>query len=101
MAKAARVIADSESTRRDILRLYKSRVPPEKVVTILLAADSRFQPPQNGQESAREMVNTKFGLDDQPYILSVGVLQPRKNLGLLLDAFALIKLGPHRRRTNW
>jgi glycosyltransferase involved in cell wall biosynthesis len=96
MVKAARVIADSESTRRDILRLYKSRLAPEKVVTILLAADSRFQPPQNGQESARDTVNMKISLESRPYILSVGVLQPRKNLGVLLDAFALVKLGPYK-----
>lgn len=93
--KAAHVIADSESTRRDILRVYKGLTPPEKVVTILLAADSRFQPPANGQESARATVNTQFGLGGKPYILSVGVLQPRKNLGILLDAFGLMKLGPH------
>ena len=40
------------------------------------------------------MVNTQFGLGEVPYILSVGVLQPRKNLGVLLDAFGLLKLGP-------
>ncbi len=95
LAKAAKVIADSESTRRDILRLFKKSVPPEKVATILLAADARFVPPSNGQESAWSAVNTQFGLGGRPYILSVGVLQPRKNLGTLLDAFALVKLGPH------
>ncbi len=95
MVKAAQVIADSESTRRDILRTYKGRVAPEKVTTILLAADSRFVPPPDGQESAWEMVNTRFNLGDAPYVLSVGVLQPRKNLGILLDAFGLLKLGPH------
>jgi glycosyltransferase involved in cell wall biosynthesis len=94
MQKSVRVIADSESTRRDILRTYKSRVPAEKVTTILLAADARFTPPQDGQESARAVVNTQFGLEEKPYVLSVGVLQPRKNLGVLLDAFGLLKLGP-------
>lgn len=95
MQRAARVIADSESTRRDILRAYKPRVAAEKVVTILLAADSRFAPPPSGQESAWAAVNTQFGLGGKPYILSVGVLQPRKNLGILLDAFGLLKLGPN------
>ncbi len=95
MQKAARVVAVSENTRRDILRVYKGRVAPEKVVTVLEAADKRFQLPAGGQENAWQMVNTRFGLGDAPYILSVGVLQPRKNLSLLLDAFALVKLGPH------
>lgn len=94
LRRAARIIAVSECTRRDILRRYKALVPPDKVTTILEAADKRFRPPPNGQESAWAAVNTRFGLGDRPYILSVGVLQPRKNLGVLLDAFALVKLGP-------
>lgn len=94
LRRAARVIADSECTRRDILRRYKASVAPEKVTTILLAADERFQIPPDGQESARGTANTRIGLSDQPYVLSVGVLQPRKNLSVLLDAFALAKLGP-------
>ena len=96
LQKATRIIADSESTRRDILRRYKSRVPDNKVVTILLAADKHYAPPPAGQETARRAANKARGLDDRPYLLSVGVLQPRKNLALLLDAFALIKLGPHK-----
>lgn len=103
MQKAAAVIAVSESTRRDILRHYP-RVPKDNVRVVLEAADSRFQPPPNGQETARAMANKTLGLDDRPYLLAVGVLQPRKNLALLLDAFALLKLGwkmegkppPHR-----
>lgn len=103
MKKAAAVIAVSESTRRDILRYYP-HLSKDHVQVVLEAADSRFQPPAEGQETAREMANKKLGLDDRPYLLAVGVLQPRKNLALLLDAFALLKLGlkmkgkppPHR-----
>ena len=103
MKRAARVIAVSESTRRDILRNYKG-VPEDKVRVVLEAADARFRPPPGGQETARALVNKGLGLDDRPYLLAVGVLQPRKNLAVLLDAFALLKLGlkindeppPHR-----
>ena len=103
MRKAARVIAVSESTRRDILRFYP-QVPKDNVRVVLEAADSKFHPPAGGQETARAAANTALGLDDRPYLLAVGVLQPRKNLALLLDAFALVKLGlkingsppPHR-----
>lgn len=95
MRRACHVIADSESTRRDILRRYKGRIGDDHVSTILLAVDAQFAPPPGGQESARALANSRLGLNDKPYVLSVGVLQPRKNLGTLLDAFALIKLGPH------
>lgn len=103
MRKAARVVAVSESTRRDILRFYP-QVPKDNVRVVLEAADARFRPPIGGQETARIAANKRLGLDDRPYLLAVGVLQPRKNLALLLDAFALVKLGlkiegrppPHR-----
>ena len=94
MRRAARVIADSECTRRDILRLYRPGIPAAKVTTILLAADPHFQPPPDGPESARAASSRKYELGGTPYVLAVGVLQPRKNLALLLDAFALVKLGP-------
>jgi glycosyltransferase involved in cell wall biosynthesis len=100
LRRAARVIADSESTRRDILRLYRRAVPPDKVHAILLAADPLFRPPEGGQESARALANEMLDLGGRPYVLAVGVMQPRKNLGLLLDAFARVKGGasppPHR-----
>ena len=95
MQRAACVIAVSESTRRDILRYYKQS--KDRVRVVLEAADRRFQPPVDGQERTRVKVNTRLGLEDRPYLLAVGVLQPRKNLALLLDAFALLKLGPENR----
>ncbi len=98
MRRATRIVAVSDSTRRDILRRYKERgVTADKVMTVLEAADKRFSPPPNGQESARRAANERLKLDDKPYVLAVGVLQPRKNLRVLLDAFALTKLGKTRR----
>jgi len=94
MQKAAAVIAVSESTRRDILRSY-ANIPKEKVFVVLESAGPQFQVPEHGQETARAAANTLLGLSDKPYLLAVGVLQPRKNLEVLLDAFALLKLGPH------
>jgi len=94
--RAAHIIAVSESTRRDILRQYKKIVPGDKVTATLLAVSDDFRPPEDGQESARKKANILLKVDDQNvrYILAVGVLQPRKNLKSLLDAFALMKLGP-------
>ena len=94
MRKAAAVVAVSESTRRDILRSYP-RISKEKVHVVLEAAGPHFKVPDGGQETARAAANNALGLEDKPYLLAVGVLQPRKNLEVLLDAFALLKLGPH------
>ena len=94
MRKAAAVVAVSQSTRRDILRSYP-KIAKEKVHVVLEAAGPHFKVPHGGQETARTAANNALGLDNRPYLLAVGVLQPRKNLALLLDAFALLKLGPH------
>jgi glycosyltransferase involved in cell wall biosynthesis len=94
MRRACAVVAVSESTRRDILRHYRDQVEPEKIFVTPLAVDERYRPPDGGADAARKATNTLLGLSDSPYFLSVGVLQPRKNLPLLLDAFALAVLGP-------
>lgn len=94
MRRARRVITDAESSRRDILRIY--RLPPEKIATIHLAAGSEYHPMP--QRTARAAVNARFGID-RPYVISVGVLQPRKNFALLLEAFARVRRAvpvPHR-----
>lgn len=101
LRKAAGILAVSESTRRDILRRYKHIIAPEKVVTTLLAAHEQFRPiPEAEFTEMQARVCENAGIPRTPYILSVGVLQPRKNLTTLLDAFALVKLGklapPHK-----
>ena len=72
------VIVISESTRRDLLRFYD--VAPEKVHVVLSGYDAqRFFPPSSPSEP-----------DPDPYLLYVGNVMPHKNLGRLVDAFALI-----------
>lgn len=94
MRAAARVITASESSRRDILRLYN--LPPEKVVAALLGLPEGFglgEPGPGGgltQETARRFANMRLGVD-KPFVLAVGVLQPRKNLRLLAEAFGMAR----------
>ncbi len=84
--RACRVLAVSESTRRDILKAYPATTPA-KVVTTLLAAGSEFRPFSAAeQEAARILLRDTYGVSG-PYALAVGVLQPRKNLPMLLKAF--------------
>ena len=86
MRRAAHVITDSESSRDDILRVY--RMDAHRVTAIHLAANEEFVPLTKLRASQLE--TEKYGICD-PFVLSVGVLQPRKNLGLLVRAFAAIK----------
>jgi glycosyltransferase involved in cell wall biosynthesis len=90
LRRAHRVIAVSHATRAELLARY--RLPAEKVVVVPEAAGSRFQPPATA-ETAR--VLTRYRLD-APYVLFVGLLEPKKNLSGLLDAVARL-----RRRGAW
>lgn len=83
---AATIITISESSRRDIVRLY--RVPEERVTAIPLAASARFQPVTDAARLAG--VRQRYNLPAD-YILAVGNLQPRKNLPRLLRAYAELK----------
>ncbi len=90
MAKqASLIIADSTATKLDIVRFLS--VPADKVRVIHLGVDhQRFHPADT--ESARREVADLLK-SDAPYILSVGTLEPRKNLAALLRAFAQTHLG--------
>ncbi len=83
--RAARIISLSEHTRRDISQTYG--IDATLIQTIPLAAPEHFAP-VNDDDLQR--VRHTYGIDS-PYILSVGSIQPRKNLARLVKAFASIK----------
>jgi glycosyltransferase involved in cell wall biosynthesis len=88
LAGAVRIIAVSESTRRDLLELYGVR--PERVVVIPHGVDRDVFRPASAQEL--EAVRRRFGIDG-PYLLSLGGIEPRKNLPGLVRAFAALPAG--------
>ncbi len=84
VAEAERIIAVSETTRRDLLDL----VAPGSAGQIFVVPEGvgpEFQPMD--ETSAARQVAERFGLR-QPYFLFVGTREPRKNLPRLLRAFA-------------
>ena len=81
--RAAAIIADSESTRQDAIRLAK--VPPGKIHTVLLGVTPDFHP--ESDPALLQAVRQKYSLPER-YLLFVGLLEPRKNLPALLQAFA-------------
>jgi glycosyltransferase involved in cell wall biosynthesis len=81
--RATRVIAVSESTKRDLLEF--SGVDPARVAVIPLGVDrTLFRPP--GPEAVAA-ARSKFGLEG-PYLLYLGGIEPRKNLPNLVAAFS-------------
>jgi glycosyltransferase involved in cell wall biosynthesis len=85
---AGAVITISESARRDLLRLYSTT--PSKVRVIYGGVSSSFGPvPPAVQAETR----AKYGLPEH-FVLSVGTIEPRKNLPRLLEAYrALLDRG--------
>ncbi|HKA27074.1 MAG TPA: glycosyltransferase family 1 protein [Gaiellaceae bacterium] len=78
--RAARVIAVSERTKRDLIELY--RIPEEKIVVIPNGVDPLFT-----ADGPRP---------DGGYALVVGALQPRKDPKVAIDAVALLGNGELR-----
>jgi glycosyltransferase involved in cell wall biosynthesis len=79
--RADAIITVSECSRRDLMAAYG--VPPEKVTVVYEAAASNFDPP-SADEVAR--VRARYGLPER-FLLTVGTIEPRKNLSRLLTAF--------------
>jgi len=79
--QADHIIAVSECTRQDLITSYN--IPSDKVTVIHEAADDRFRPQS---EEVVDIVRRHYGLPEQ-YLLFVGTIEPRKNLGRLLKAF--------------
>lgn len=92
MRAAARVITVSESSRRDIVRVY--RLPEWKVRAIPHGLPSGFAAPAADalrlREAAIARIQSAYGIRG-PFLLAVGVLQPRKNLDTLAQGFGLAR----------
>jgi len=86
---AAQILTLSEHTRRDVIETYG--IEPSRVTAIPLAAPHHFSPVEDYKELSR--VRHTYGIDG-PYILSVGSIQPRKNLARLIRAYASLR-GKH------
>lgn len=83
------VIADSESTKEDLIKFLD--VPEAKIKVIYLAASEEFKP-QSDEKIAEVLEKYKI---KRPYLLSVATQEPRKNIQKLLDVFAqIVKIEP-------
>lgn len=80
------IITDSEHARQEILADFGC--PPEKVKAIMLGFDPRMIEPREAADGDR--ICRKYGLPSE-YLLYVGTIQPRKNLGTLIQAFYKLK----------
>lgn len=83
---ATHILADSEATRSDIISLYS--VSSSKVSVLLSGVNQSFKPIADHKLSLT--TRNKYNLEDVPYIITVGTVQPRKNYIRLIHALAML-----------
>jgi glycosyltransferase involved in cell wall biosynthesis len=81
--QASAIVTVSHSARRDLLRLHG--VSPDRVSVVHEAASPAFRPIADRAEL--DAIRSRYGLPER-FILYVGTIEPRKNLGRLMQAFA-------------
>ncbi len=89
IGQANRLIAVSDHTRGELLRRFG--VAPERAITVRLAAGNSAEPRE--RESVSDAELSSLGLPSTergvaPFLLTLGTLEPRKNLPRLIEAFA-------------
>jgi glycosyltransferase involved in cell wall biosynthesis len=83
--RAQRIITISEATRQDVIRLLGA--PPQQVTRIYCGVEERFQPLDDAQVTA---FRTERQLPNE-FILYLGTMEPRKNVGRLIQAYELLR----------
>ena len=93
--RARLILADSESTRRDLIELLG--VEPGRLTVLYPGVEPRFRSVRERETLGR--IRVGYGLPDR-FILGVGTLQPRKNFVGLIQAFALLLAHSHLESNN-
>jgi glycosyltransferase involved in cell wall biosynthesis len=84
--RAAHIITVSEYSRGDISRTYG--IAPEQITVTPEAAPAHFAPVTSETELRR--IRESYGIQEN-YILSLGSIQPRKNLVRLIEAYSCLR----------
>ena len=88
--KADHIITISVQSRNDLHEHLG--IPLEKITVIPLAARSVFHPLKD--EALIEPVLKSYGLRRDKFVLTVGTIEPRKNIPALIEAWSKLKRDP-------
>jgi len=87
LKRADKIVAVSKFTKQEIIKYYK--INPEKIEVVYNAVGENFlQSDYSGNELFE--IRKKYNLPEE-FILYIGTLQPRKNIPMLISAFARVK----------
>ena len=81
------IIVASESARQDIAHHWG--IPAERMTVVLQGADDVFRPMDD--PAALRAVRQRYFGGDRPYILFVGKASARRNIPMLLEAYAKVR----------
>lgn len=85
LSQASALITDAEFVKQEIIELFG--VSSEKITAIPLGVESIFRP--QSEEETREVLQT-HGLRHRGYFVTVGTLEPRKNLSVAIRAYSAL-----------
>jgi len=92
VAEADRLVTPSRFVRGELMDLFG--LSPERVVAIPNGVDTSFRPHARAE---LEAVTSQYKLHPGGYLLSVGTIEPRKNLSGLLAAYRRLDAALRRR----
>ena len=84
---ANRIVAVSDFTRHDIMRLFG--VPEEKIEVLYNAIDGRFRL-GHATDAERQIIAERYQVH-YPFLLYAGNIKPHKNIVRLIEAFSALK----------
>ncbi len=82
-AVASQILADSKATRDALMAAYG--IAHEKITVVYPGYDAALRPVRDLERL--QAVRARYGIAEGPYVLSLGRIQPRKNLVRLVNAF--------------
>lgn len=84
---ASAIITDCQFVKNEMMEVFG--IPAGKIHPVLLGVSDRFRPV--AVEACQQVLRAN-GLDYGRYFLSVGTLEPRKNIAALIEAFSMLPL---------
>jgi glycosyltransferase involved in cell wall biosynthesis len=85
LARADHILADSESTKKDLTEIFN--INPEDITVVGAGVEERFQPVTAAASLAA--VQQRYHLPpSEKFVLGLGTLEPRKNFTGLIAAFS-------------
>src|SRR5207253_4972496 len=83
--EADHIVTVSENSKRDIIELLS--VDEKKITNTYQAVAFPKEDLERSEETIAEQLSGSFGLEFQQYLLFFGALEPKKNVGRLIEAY--------------